>query len=149
MDILIDTTNNLPKNFLFEIQDGRQGQRSKLTKFDPTNNISAWHTDSIHPCWIKIGMDILHDPSNKILRKFSILFPKSKMAAGVKGKKLNKFDPTNYILSWHTYSVRTIWTKFGTEILLDSTNKLMKEFLIFFLFFFKIQDGCRGSKVKN
>ena len=52
-----------------------RGQRLKITKFDPTNHISTWHTDSIHSGWMKIGMDILLDPRNKLLRE-CLIFPK-------------------------------------------------------------------------
>ena len=71
-------------------------------------------------------MDILLDPSNKLLGEFLIF---SSWLPGVKGQKLNKFDPTNDILSLLTYPVHLIWTKFGTNIkvLFDSTNKLLIE----------------------
>ena len=61
----------------------------KLTKFDPTNHISARHTDSVHPIWTKSGTDILIDFTNKFVDEFYI-FSKSKMAAWVQRSKINQ-----------------------------------------------------------
>jgi hypothetical protein len=46
------------------------GQRSKMTKFDPTNHISARHFDLVHQIWTKFGMNILLDPTNKFAQEF-------------------------------------------------------------------------------
>ena len=43
---------------------GREPQR-KSTKYDPTNNISARHLETVHSICTKFGMDILVDPRNK------------------------------------------------------------------------------------
>ena len=66
------------------------------------------------------------------------------MAAGGQSSKINQIDPTNHIPARHTDSVHTIRTKFGANIPLASTNKLLKDSFIFS----KIQDGRWGSKVK-
>ena len=70
MDILIDPTINLLKEFLFfQNLMAARGHRSKLTKFDPKNDISAGHTNSINLVWTKISMDILLDSTNKFLEE--------------------------------------------------------------------------------
>ena len=66
-----------------------RGQRLKITKFDPTNHISAQHTDSVHPIWTKSGTDILIDFTNNFVKEF-LFFLKSKMAAGVQRSKINQ-----------------------------------------------------------
>ena len=66
------------------------------------------------------------------------------MAAGVKGQKQNKFDPMNHISALQMDSINLIGAKFSMDILIDPTINLLKEFLIFF----KIKDGCQGSKLK-
>ena len=135
------------KNFRFfsKSKMAARGQRLKITKFDPTNQYfgsayrfcssdldKIWHG---HTYW-------LH---KQVCERIFDFFQNPRWLPGFKGQKLTKFDPTNHISARHTDSVHPIWTKFGTDILIDSTNKFVKEFLIFS----KIQDGCRGSKVKN
>ena len=67
------------------------------------------------------------------------------MAAGGQRSKIYKFDPTSQISARHLDLVNQIRTKFGMNIELDPSNKPAQEFFIYR----KIQDGRRGSKVKN
>ena len=41
------------------------GQRSKLTKFDPTKHISAQHRNPVHLILTKFGRNILLGPRNE------------------------------------------------------------------------------------
>ena len=63
---------------------------------------------------------------------------------GVKNWTLTNFRLKNYIWARQTNSVHLIWTKIGMDMILDPKNKSVKEFD----FFFKIQDGCWGSKIE-
>ena len=101
-----------------------------LTKFDPTNYISARHLNLIHPIWTIFGMDILVDPRNK---------------AAEDGRRRSKIEflqnlLKNHISAWQMDPVHLIWTKFGRKILLNSRNKLTEEFLTYR----KIQNGRHG-----
>ena len=55
------------KNFLFFSNPRRppEVKGPKSAKFDPTNHISAWHLDLVHPFWTIFDMNILLDPRNK------------------------------------------------------------------------------------
>ena len=118
------------------------GQRSKATKFDPTNYISARHLDAVHLIWTKFGMDILVYPKNKHveLEEFFICL---KFQDGRRRSKIEfqtKFLLKNHISTWLTHPVHPIWTKRGRNILLNHRNKSIKEILTYR----KIQDGCCG-----
>ena len=45
--------------------------------------------------------------------------------------KIDRIDPTNHILARHTIPVHPIFTKYGMDINLDPSYKLMLAFLIF------------------
>ena len=138
MDIQLDLSNKPAQEFriYWKIQDGRRGVKSpKSTKFDPsypTNHFSAWHLNPVHLIWTKFGMDILLDHKNKSAQEFLINRKiQDGRHSGVKCPKLTKFDPTiTFRLGiWYMDLVHQIWTKFGMNILLDSSNKFEQEFI--------------------
>ena len=68
------------------------------TEFDPTNHISAWHLNPLHPIWTKFGMNILIDPENNPVKEFLIFL---KIQDGCHLSKIGFFQ--------NFYSNMTFW----------------------------------------
>ena len=90
MNIVLDPSNK-PEQELFiyrKIPDGcwPMGVKGpKSTKYDTKNHILARHLDLVCQIWMKYGMDILLDPSNKPAQEFLI---HRKIQDGRRGSKV-------------------------------------------------------------